>query len=1057
MRKLLSILLLLASYASFSQGSITPNTVTVNNWIKLPADTLNTAPIGAFAQKGNITWLKSSTGYWKQASGADSATLAVYLKIADSTDRYVTPKRLTDSFNKTIKYSDTTTRIVTYTAADNLYFKNGGNVFSGGDTARLGTRYNAPLSFLVNSQQVGYFTGMNGGRLNTFEISNMTSQLNGRLVLGDGMSLIKANGSTQPVVFIQDAAGGTGQLLRVGNSTQTQFFISQWGAVSIGRNNNNALFRFHLGGSMGMNKDSAVLTRLKGSRQLMTIDTAANGAVGRYPLDSVATPGDVAAAVATAAGTQNLQQVTTRGDSTGTRIVSGRSVKGDSTLGLIHISKWGVQIGDSVVRAMDTIIMYGNSITANTFFNSTPGGGYANKFTEITNTTLVNRGIGGTKMVNGTPGDSAMEERIYTIPIYSPGYRYITFSYGVNDAHRTVPDTVSFKTAYAKVIDTCIARGWPLNKIVVLVPTYWYDNASYFTSRSAYASAAKYIAIEKGVPYVDMYNAFLSTSNPQSLIMPDSVHPNQAGMALMAKTAITALNATVEPRLVANGRAFVGDYMTVGSQTGTTSRPSYIQFENTLSADTVVSQSKLKFNNLSGIGISSGSVDYYSGQSAQKHTFYGPGGMTVRGTTISLWPVTSNTPTATPALLDMGMTYRSGGGNDPTGMKIRMRGTLIGFGVFSGGLEYFAESNMKHYFRRAPVQIDSPLTVGITTTGDLLYPSYINLGTSKSITAGADSATKLRLCGPKTGFGVSGTAGLEYFSDQGSGSGRHTFYGNVFSRNSISYLSNFHSLYTSLTAIDKGFADSAYVGISGNQSIAGTKTFSGQVVMTNTPSGTVLDSVLVKDINGNIKQRTISSVLSGPTAEIGDINTSVTYAGGGVMIKLPTITSNRTLTLPTIPQSGVEIHVHNKNTAAFTWAINNAVDAAGNAVSSLANSTVYTLIGDTTSQKWVVSGKYTMETAGYTVTTATDANYTMPIGAFATLPVITANRTITLPSASSYPGAFLFIWNRNNNASFKWTFSGTVVDKSNNTVTDLVNTTVYRLLSNGSAWLSTTL
>jgi hypothetical protein len=77
MRKLLFILLSLISFWSFGQGSLTPNTITVNNWIKLP-DTLSSAPNKSIAIKGKDVWVKDTT--WKKLSGADSAALTAYLK-----------------------------------------------------------------------------------------------------------------------------------------------------------------------------------------------------------------------------------------------------------------------------------------------------------------------------------------------------------------------------------------------------------------------------------------------------------------------------------------------------------------------------------------------------------------------------------------------------------------------------------------------------------------------------------------------------------------------------------------------------------------------------------------------------------------------------------------------------------------------------------------------------------------------------------------------------------------------------------------------------------------
>lgn len=50
------------------------------------------------------------------------------------------------------------------------------------------------------------------------------------------------------------------------------------------------------------------------------------------------------------------------------------------------------------------------------------------------------------------------------------------------------------------------------------------------------------------------------------------------------------------------------------------------------------------------------------------------------------------------------------------------------------------------------------------------------------------------------------------------------------------YLSNLGSSFTTRSIIDKGYSDSAYIGISGNQSAAGNKTFTGNILLPNAPN-----------------------------------------------------------------------------------------------------------------------------------------------------------------------------------------------------------------------------
>jgi len=91
------------------------------------------------------------------------------------------------------------------------------------------------------------------------------------------------------------------------------------------------------------------------------------------------------------------------------------------------------------------------------------------------------------------------------------------------------------------------------------------------------------------------------------------------------------------------------------------------------------------------------------------------------------------------------------------------------------------------------------------------------------------------------------------------------------------------------------------------------------------------------------------------------------------------------------------------------------------------------------------------------VNTATDANYTVTTaGQLVKLPVVTANRTVSIPSASTYSGQKLTIWNQDTSGSFTWSFTGaTVKDAASNSLTTLVNTSVYLLQSDGTNWVKT--
>jgi hypothetical protein len=86
-------------------------------------------------------------------------------------------------------------------------------------------------------------------------------------------------------------------------------------------------------------------------------------------------------------------------------------------------------------------------------------------------------------------------------------------------------------------------------------------------------------------------------------------------------------------------------------------------------------------------------------------------------------------------------------------------------------------------------------------------------------------------------------------------------------------------------------------------------------------------------------------------------------------------------------------------------------------------------------------------------TTATDANTTISTPfTFYILPTITAARTLTLPSAST-AGQEIIVWNKNTSGTFLWTFASTVFDAASATITTIVNTSFYRLISDGTRWV----
>jgi len=240
---------------------------------------------------------------------------------------------------------------------------------------------------------------------------------------------------------------------------------------------------------------------------------------GTYPNLTIASSGG-------GGGSQDLQSVTDLGDSTTNRIVTNDSLK--SMDALVHAQ---VVVGDSVGSGK-IAVWYGDS-------QSTGGGCFLVQYAypkltgDIFGWYTYNRAISGTRMTQTVAGDSSMIERLFTIPTYTSDYSWISFMYGANDRHILGFDTVTYKNSYSRVIDTCIARGWPLNRINVISPAYADPVVDYCPGLNHYATACRTIAESKGVNFYDAYN-YMAVRGGNDLACGDSLHPSRHGAVVIA-------------------------------------------------------------------------------------------------------------------------------------------------------------------------------------------------------------------------------------------------------------------------------------------------------------------------------------------------------------------------------------------------------------------------------------------------------------------------------------------------------------------------------------------
>lgn len=259
-----------------------------------------------------------------------------------------------------------------------------------------------------------------------------------------------------------------------------------------------------------------------------------------------------------------LQWVTDNGDSTTKRLITNDTARNKSSF-----THGRLTIGDST-RSNKSWVAFGTSITTfPTVAYSFVYEGYPYKVSQQHGMVAYNKGVSGSRM-NG--GDSSMLNRINQIPVYGSTYGAISFEFGTNDAWLNTydPAMVLFKATYNRVIDTCIARGWPLNKIVILASSYCIK--SDYPHVREYATAAMEVAAARGIVGINWFTYMENTGNTNAL-MYDSVHPNAAGHTVMAQAVYDGINGTIDKvgYLTVNGSMVVADSarFVKGIKTGT--------------------------------------------------------------------------------------------------------------------------------------------------------------------------------------------------------------------------------------------------------------------------------------------------------------------------------------------------------------------------------------------------------------------------------------------------------------------------------------------------------
>jgi lysophospholipase L1-like esterase len=106
------------------------------------------------------------------------------------------------------------------------------------------------------------------------------------------------------------------------------------------------------------------------------------------------------------------------------------------------------------------------------------------------------------------------------------------FAYGTNDTYST-----TWVNTYKAIIQDFITQGKSPSKIVIITPPWQPANVVKYASM---VPALQTMASQLGVKFANTYQATLDGGG--SSLLSDGIHPNDAGMQVMANTIIAAIN-----------------------------------------------------------------------------------------------------------------------------------------------------------------------------------------------------------------------------------------------------------------------------------------------------------------------------------------------------------------------------------------------------------------------------------------------------------------------------------------------------------------------------------
>lgn len=643
---------------------------------------------------------------------------------------------------------------------------------------------------------------------------------------------------------------------------------------------------------------------------------------------------------------------------------------------------------------------------SNTKFN------YITQYANMSGDSIVNLGISSSTLLYYPPYDPAgvlsLDETYATnIPTYNSATMNVLFiAYGFND-HRVSYPVDTFKTHYNAIINYAKStKGWPAQSIVLVSPWYMPPTAyvSLFgqpipneTQKLAYVAAVQSLSSTQGTKYADTYN--LIKGGIKRLGMnADSIHGNNTNYALVGKY----LNGIVRYTINQNGQRLAVQGLTELSSLKLSTDDTL----KTTNFTPVAADSTGRIRKAPNAYILANPADAQGANinvsgDVQGTRMYVAQTPPIRGS--SVYGAEFNVPVRVNAI------YATGSFVAPPGNAISMFVTS-GEGYLTS---YNADSAKYNTLRINPGNTGTNSSLGqvIIGTGDVRFvKGTVKVGISGNSLATGQFVGSQGLLATGTGTNFGNGASLQYTGGNGylyvQGGGailmQHSNQGGV----QIGSSSDIASAMLGIRSTTKGFSPP---------------------IMTSTQFGS------------------IASKANGLMGWATDMATYTVYNSVNVR--------NVVLSNSALPTSGTSLVGNGTD-----WTITTPT-GTGTPVFSISPTftgvPLSTTAASGTNTTQIATTAFVQTATQDVVNTATDANYTITsANQLVKLPVVTANRTVSIPTAASYTGRILRIWNQNTSGTFSWSFTGaTVKDAANNTLTNLVNTSVYILESDGSVWI----